>query len=257
MNNFYLKYLKYKKKYLNVKYYGGAKGKKKATSVAKESETVEEHVEPIADLTSAPILTPSKAAHSMLGEDASPFLTPSDSFIKTPTPSKTIPSTLADRGTPPSNIESNTLDRLIENKDKLFCLLSANPDLSSYKITTRNTKGIKSQLYINFEKNKKDFAHFSFHYPDDEPNKRFGDEFEASTFHLKLDQFKYDIVFNLDEKDLKLKSKLDDCQLEAIIGKNNLIEAKKIIACFEEIFSNDTYKKILGNATAKQLNFDT
>jgi hypothetical protein len=226
MNDYYHKYLKYKTKYIEIKY-GGRRRRRKKNNLSSE--------------------TPTKLKPQT-------FSTPSESLVKTPTPSKTFPSTLAYRGTPVSNIESNTLDRLIENKDELFCLLSSNPTLSNYKITTRNTKKIKSQLYINFEINKKDFAHFSFHYPDDEPNMRFEDEFEASIFHLKLDQ-NNKIVFNLDERDFKLKSKFDDYQIEEIIGKENLIEVKKIITCFEEIFSSDKYKKILGNATARQLQF--
>lgn len=185
--------------------------------------------------------------------ELTPPTTPINSVIKTPSPSKTFDSTIVESDTPFTNIEPITLNRLIENKDEIICLLLANPILSNYKITAKN-KGFEKDLYINFEKKKKKFAHFSFHYPT-EDNLRIGDMFEANTFHLKLDKYKHDIVFNLDEKDLKLKSKLDDFQIELIIGHDNFVEIKKIITSLEQIFSSEKYKRILQNATARRLDF--
>ena len=208
------KYLKYKSKFLNIKYGG---------------------------VHTPPSLNASR--------------TPSSVNVEPPTP-KII-------------VEPVLLSRLIPKKDELVCILSACSNLSQYKIKAKNTKMNNSQLYINFEKEKekKDFAHFSFHYPIDDENydedsdedskPKLYDIFESDTFHLKLDIAK-NIVFNLvlEGDNYKLKSKLDDCQIISKINQVNFNDVKKIIECFEIIFNSDEYKKIFKNPAARKLLFN-
>jgi hypothetical protein len=245
MKDYYHKYFKYKIKYFEFKYGGSGKADKKNKDlVAKSPKASEVPASPITPLTvSAPPMTPQDVNKS------TPFVS-------------SVSSVFAEPGTPLLEPEPSVLNRLIEYKDELVCILLANPTLSNYKISARYSKKSDSELFINFlnKVSKKNFCHFSFHYPDESVDNlfvsgiRLGDMFEANTFHLKLDDFQQ-IVYNLDLKDLKLKCKFDDCKIEFLIGENNFIEIKKIIACFEEIFSSDKYKRILLNPTSRKLEF--
>jgi hypothetical protein len=180
-------------------------------------------------------------------------------------------STITKCSTPRKDIEPAILTRLIEKKDELICLLSANPNLSKYEIEARpKIKDTKPQLYINFERTvkgkKRDFAHLSFHYPSDEPEVksdedmfrpealRIEDMFVPCTFHLRLD-IDRSIIFNLvlENDNYKLISKTDDCEIIKKIGDTDFNDVKEIIACFEEIFNNTQYKKMFKEPIVKVL----
>ena len=224
------KYLKYKSKYFNI-IYGGV---------------------------GTPQASPSTPAPS----------TPAHLILNTPLSVSSASSTTAAPSTPKLVINPVSLTRLIDNKDELVCLLSACSNLSNYNITARpRIKDTNSQLYINFERKKKGFAHFSFHFPDDkqdfikddkpkikQDDIRIEDIFEANTFHLKLDINKL-IVFNLilDNDNYKLISKLDDCEIMLKIGEEDFKNVKEIITCFETILNSNKYKRILDEPTARKL----
>jgi hypothetical protein len=195
MHKYLHKYLKYKSKYINL-IYGGV-GTPPSTPLKNKS---------IPTTFSTPI-----------------YSTPDiNSSLGTPSSTTAAPST------PQQMIEPVLLTRLIEKKDEFVCLLLECLNSSKYKITARATKTIRAQLYIDIKKNKKDFVHFSFHYPDEEVGLQ--DMFVANTFHLKLD-INQDIVFNLFlENDIyKLKSKLDNCEIILKIGDVNFNDVKEII----------------------------
>ena len=235
---YFHKYIKYKTKYLEIKY--GGKGKKKS----KKSKLL------AATSTSTSTSTPPQTAVVV-----TPTSTPKVSSIVTPSFISSISSTtVATPSTPKLDIERLSLERLIKNKDELVCLLSSCSDLSDYDITSRPTATM--HLYINFRKKGElvDFAHFSFHNPEDiSSSLKLGDIFEANTFHLKLDN--YDgIVFNLvlDGDILKLKSKLKEKIIKKRI-KDDFYELNKIIACLEKILNIHEYKGIITNPIVRNL----
>ena len=233
MNNYYHKYIKYKTKYLEIKYGGKGKTKKLAASGAAAVVAT-----PKAAVVATPPSTPKAAA-----------------VVATPSSISSISSTtVATPSTPQLDIVKLSLERLIDNKDELVCLLSSCPALSDYDITSRPTATM--HLYINFRKKGElvDFAHFSFHNPEDSSlNLKLGDMFEANIFHLKLDKYN-GIVFNLvpDGNSLKLKSKLEEKIIRNKI-KDDFSELNKIIACLEKILNNHEYKGIITNPVAKNL----
>ncbi len=126
-----------------------------------------------------------------------------------------------------------------------------NPD---FKITTKEQKTVQHQFYINIIKNGKKYAHFSFHFPDEE--KEALDMFDVDTLHLKLDINK-DIVFNLIkyEGNYRLLSNMDDYVIETYISEDEFKIIKKIIACFELIFNREEYRKIFEKPVVRKLNF--
>jgi hypothetical protein len=236
MNDYYHKYIKYKTKYLEIKYGAGKRKKKKKSAIAVSGAVVA--TPKLAVVVATPPSTPKAAA-----------------VVATPSSISSISSTtVATPSTPKLDIEKLSLERLIKNKDELVCLLSSCPDLSDYDITSRPTATM--HLYINFRKKGElvDFAHFSFHNPEDiSSSLKLGDMFEANTFHLKLDN--YDgIVFNLvlDRDILKLKSKLEKEIIKKRI-KDDFYELNKIIACLEKILNIHEYKGIITNPIVRNL----
>lgn len=244
MNDYYAKYIKYKTKYLEIKYGAGKRKKRKNKSVS-ASKT------PVTPLH-APA-TPARAPATPVYALTTPQGT---SLTKTPSSNLSISSMGAVTESPPKlEIVTNSLYMLIENKDDLVCLLSSCPSLSNYDITSRPTANM--HLYINFKKrgDVSDFAHFSFHYPDEsESDKKLNDMFEANTFHLRSD-INRDIIFNLilDGEKLVLRSKMKEKNLIKKIDKSKYDELVKIKVCIEKILNMSDYKGKIINPTARKL----
>ena len=237
MNDYFHKYIKYKTKYLEIKY-GGKRKKKPVASGAAASGAA-------ASAVSA--ATPAKLHHS----------TPKNkvSSINTPGSNLSTSSTDAVSASPPKlKIAPKSLEILIENKDDLVCLLSACPFLSKYDITSRPTA--TRHLYINFKKkgDVSDFAHFSFHYPQEEEESKIYDMFVANTFHLKLDIFP-DIVFNLilDGGRLVLQSKMKPKNIIKKITNSIYDELVNIKNCLEKILNMPDYKNTIIEPVSRQL----
>ena len=243
MNDYYHKYIKYKTKYLEIKYGAGKREKKKAISVK------------LPQPVGTPVKLPQPVGTVLTSAPATP-----QQFSLTETPSSTrsdlsVSSNSADTDSPPQlKIEPKSLEILIENKDDLVCLLSSCPSLSDYDITSRPTT--KWHLYINFKKkgDVSDFAHFSFHYPEEEEKSKIYDMFVANTFHLKLDLFP-DIVFNLilDGDSLVLQSKMKPKNIIKKITKPNYDELVNIKNCLEKILNIPEYKKTIKEPVIRRL----
>jgi hypothetical protein len=247
MNGYYLKYIKYKTKYLEIKY--GA-GKRIPVDSASEMPTTPAKS---ASAASAASITPAKPVQS-IPETPSVQATPQQfSTVNTPESNLSTSSMGAVTESPPKlEIQPSSLDTLIKKKDDLVSLLSACPELSNYDITSRSTS--TGHLYINFIK-KNVFAHFSFHYPADEVESDIYDMFVPNTFHLRLDKYKQ-IVFNLildQHEKLVLESKTEEQDIICIITEPNYDELIKIKNCLEKTLNMPEYKGIILNPTARQL----
>jgi hypothetical protein len=237
MNGYYLKYIKYKTKYLEIKYGAGKRI-------------------PV-DSASAASITPAKPVQS-IPETPSVQATPQQfSTVNTPESNLSTSSMGAVTESPPKlEIQPSSLDTLIKKKDDLVSLLSACPELLNYDITSRSTS--TGHLYINFIKKvdkKNVFAHFSFHYPADEVESDIYDMFVPNTFHLRLDKYKQ-IVFNLildQHEKLVLESKTEEQDIICIITEPNYDELIKIKNCLEKTLNMPEYKGIILNPTARQL----
>jgi len=262
MNVYYQKYIKYKTKYLEIKYGAGKKKSKNKLPIALPASAATETPTKLAPSASAATVTPTKLAPFASAATATPAVlatpqeTPKFSTVKTPS------STLSDasdraytNSTPKLKIQSSSLTTLINKKDDLVCLLSSCPSLSNYVITSRLTG--TEHLYINFIKKgeKKAFAHFSFHYPADEVESDIYDMFVPNTFHLRLDKNRQ-IVFNLimdQHEKLVLESKIDPQEIICIITEPNYAELIKIKDCLEQILNMPEYKGIITEPTARRL----
>jgi len=260
MNVYYQKYIKYKTKYLEIKY--GGKGKKTAQTPASIESAASAAP---ATIASAATVTPTKSASAPLAPATPTVLaTPSvlatpqeqDTTIRTPSSTSSDATNIAYTNSPPKlEIQSSSLTILIEKKDDLVCLLSSCLSLSNYVITSRST--VTEHLYINFKKKgeKNDFAHFSFHYPADEVESDIYDMFVPNTFHLRLDKNRQ-IVFNLildQHEKLVLESKTDPQEIICIITEPNYAELIKIKDCLEQILNMPEYKGIITEPTARRL----
>jgi hypothetical protein len=253
MNVYYQKYIKYKTKYLEIKYGAGKSKKKKKSPASAASAAPETPVK----LASAAPETPVKLASAAQATPSVQITPQQFSIVKTPESNFSTSSDVAVKDSPPTLvIQYNSLNTLIEKKDDLVSLLSACPELSNYDITSRSTS--TGHLYINFKKKverKNVFAHFSFHYPADEVESDIYDMFVPNTFHLRLDKYRQ-IVFNLildQHEKLVLESKTEEQDIICIITELNYDELIKIKNCLEKILNIPEYKGIILNPTARQL----
>jgi hypothetical protein len=157
--------------------------------------------------------------------------------------------------TPKFKVNPGSIQALIEKKADLLCKLEKCLDDPTFKIRAKEQPKVQHQFYINIKKDNKDYAHFSFHYPDD--SKDAIDNFDVDTLHLKLDINK-DIVFNLVnyEGNYRLQSSMDDYVITSYIGIDEFEIVKKIIACFELIFNTQEYRKIFEEPAVRRLDFD-
>ena len=219
MNDYYQKYIKYKTKYFEIKYGGSGSGKVKkvpphklAVQPAPKSGSVQSLSPQLTPPPSPKTLTlyassaPSSAPSST--QSSAPSSAPSSTQSSAPSPIPLTPiqytrlqddptsafSTVTGPSTPKFIVNPASIDDLITNKDDLLEILRTCIDPSAFIITAREQKKVKRQFYINFEKEGKQYAHFSFHFPDE--SKEAMDVFEVDTLHLKLDIHK-NIVFNL------------------------------------------------------------
>ena len=270
MNVYYQKYIKYKTKYLEIKYGGSGKGKKK-----NKSQVAASAAPPKVSSPSPTVLSPPKVPASPPKVSASPPPKVSASSApSTPALSSGLPASVASQtphqtqyqtpgsissmapepSTPKFKVNPGSIQALIEIKDDLLCRLERCLDDPNFKIRAREQPKVQHQFYINIKKKDKYYAHFSFHYPDD--SKDAMDEFESDTLHLKLD-FNQDIVFNLVKIDgnYRLQSSLDDFEIESYITPEEYSVVKKIIACFELIFNRQEYRKIFDEPTVRRLDF--
>jgi len=264
MNVYYQKYIKYKTKYLEIKYGGSGKGEKKKN----KSQAAPPKVSSPSPTVSSP---PPKVPESPPKVSASPPPKVSASSApSTPALSSGLPASVASQtprqtpgsissmapepSTPKFKVNPGSIQALIEIKDDLLCRLERCLDDPNFKIRAREQPKVQHQFYINIKKKGKDYAHFSFHYPDE--SKDAMDEFESDTLHLKLD-FNQDIVFNLVKIDgnYRLQSSLDDFEIESYITPKEYSVVKKIIACFELIFNRQEYRKIFDEPTVRRLDF--
>jgi len=255
MNVYYQKYIKYKTKYLEIKYGGNGKGGKKSKSKA-EAEALPS-VPPIVSASSAPPVPPTVSASSASSAPSTPaqsIVLPASVASQTPhqTPGS-ISSVAPEPSTPKFKVNPGSIQALIEKKADLLCKLEKCLDDPKFKIRAKEQPKVQHQFYINIKKDNKAYAHFSFHYPDE--SKEVIDNFEVDALHLKLDINK-DIVFNLVnyEGNYKLQSSMDDCVIRHYIGEE-FETVKKIIACFESIFNTQEYRKIFEEPTARKLEF--
>jgi len=290
MNVYYQKYIKYKTKYLEIKYGGSGKGKKKNKSQVAASAAPPPNVSSPPPIVSSPpptvssppptVSSPSPTVSSpppkvpasppIVLVSSPPPKVSASSAPSTPALSSGLPASVASQtprqtpgsissmapepSTPKFKVNPGSIQALIEIKDDLLCRLERCLDDRKFKIRAREQPKVKHQFYINIKKEGKDYAHFSFHYPDE--SKDAMDEFESDTLHLKLD-FNQDIVFNLVKIDgnYRLQSSLDDFEIESYITPKEYSVVKKIIACFELIFNRQEYRKIFDEPTVRRLNF--
>jgi hypothetical protein len=248
MNDYYHKYIKYKIKYFDIKY-GAGKNKKPVPAQLPPAPVP-------APLPPAPVPAPPVPVPPLLAPPVPPVTPAPPSLVQTPPSNFSTSSDIPN--SPPSPqlvIAPRSLDKLIENNNELVCLLSSCQSLSDYNITSRKT--VKNHLYINFIKkgNSTVFAHFSFHYPQEESsNLRLSDMFEANTFHLKLDNYN-GIVFNLvlDEDRLVLQGNMEPTKIKKEITEPNYDEIVKIKNCLEEILNKPKYKNYIINPLVTRL----
>jgi hypothetical protein len=265
MNDFYHKYLKYKTKYLEIKYGGSGKGKTQnksaLTPVAQQLQ-----ITPVAQQpprTPVAQQPPKTSAMSWASVVSSNPKTPKTTFVSSPgtglTPDSTerVPSS-----TPTVVVDNITVASIIGKKEKLTDLLQR--CLSDYVIRQNITK--KREFFLNFRKNDKleDFAHFSFHFPDlppilnldDVASLNLGDNFSVNSFHLKLNN--PEIIFNLrmEENDhLVLQGMKEEQEIIRLIGCENYQELIKIKNCLETILNKPEFKSIIKNPVVKRLKF--
>ena len=279
MNDFYHKYLKYKTKYLEIKYGGSGKGEKPKksapitpvaqpppprTPVQPSQITPVQPQTPVAQLPQTPVAqlpqTPVKSWASVVSRGPN---TPDTTFVRTPgkglTPDSTerVPSS-----TPTVAVDNITVASIIGKKKKLTDLLKK--CLSDYDIRLNITK--KKEFFVNFRKNdkSKDFAHFSFHIPDDPASLNLedaaslnlGDRFSINTFHLRLNNY-LDIIFNLREEDgnFVLQGMKEEQEIIRLIGCENYYELIKIKNCLEKILNEPEFRRSIEYPTVKRLIF--
>jgi len=299
---YYQKYIKYKTKYLEIKYGGSGKGEKPKKSVRPPPQT------PIAQPPRTPVAlppprtpvaqpqqpppphtpvaqppprtpvaqpppprtpvaqppqppqTPVKSWAAIVKTDPQ---TPNTSFVRTPGRGLTPDSTeRVLSSTPRLEIDSITVASIVDKKKQLTDLLQR--CLSDYDIRQHKTK-IKGEFFINFKKKDKteEFAHFSFHIPDDpaslnldDPTSlNLGDRFSINAFHLRLNNYP-DIVLNLREEDgkLVLQSMKEEEEIISIIDCD-YHELIKIKNCLENILNRPEFRSSIQHPTVKKLSF--
>jgi hypothetical protein len=258
MNVYYQKYIKYKTKYLEIKYGGSGKGKK-----AQSTPPAQKQVQPALSIQPPPPRTPVTQPPQTLGKSwaaivttpvaqpPQPPQTPDTSFVITPSKGLTPGSTVGEASsTPRLEIDSITVESIIEKKSKLTKLLTK--CLLDYVIRPK----ITGEFYINFKKNDKptDFAHFSFHVPDHE-SLNLQDIFSVNSFHLKLNNPEITYNLRIEDGNLVLQSIKEEQEIISLIGCENYYELIKIKNCLENILNKTEFKSSIEHPVSKILKF--
>ena len=265
MNDYYHKYIKYKSKYINLIYGGvGTPTKEISTikprswaDVVKPKSTPQQPLQSPSTPQRPPVQLPPPSTPPLFTKP--PPVTPIAAlYVGTPGYGLTPDSTVAIPSTPKLEIDQQTVESIIKNKDELIRLLKLCVSLSNYDITQRIAGN--RDLYINFKKKEEHtfFAHFSFHNPTDPPSTlKLNDMFDINAFHLKYDEMD-NIFFNLrkyDDERLILQSPMNEEVIIALIGCENYYELIKIKNCLEEKLNKPKIRQNITHPVAKKLNF--
>ncbi len=234
MNKYFLKYIKYKSKYINyIINYGGTTPEKKPATP---------------EIPATPEKKPAIPATPEIPEiPATPIAL--RSVQSPPDSTRTQPGT-------PSFIQSQTVSRLILHMDDFVHKLTSCSELNIFKIKPKEKKDVDPELYINFLLNNIQFAHLSFH--KEKELTSIQTHFDLSQFHLRVDKTNPPIFFNIEKIGELLVfvsiQSFSDIQLQ--LDPKHMTYLENLIICIEQILNSPEYYGIFINPVATQLKFD-